>query len=183
MLCRGVSPMQGCYSAWISPKPAAGSRKGNLWAHTSTELLILLFPIKPFLKKYPYIGHKGWEMAPTVCLKKCSYPGKQIKTKPDMDGFYSKGFQPPPYPGLCVRALVPYNEKLLEMCKTTEHPHTQSFRKVNSVTCPSPGSPCLCVPLLSAHPFPILFSRRWPRLKVYWGWLFRKIPLSKSASN
>lgn len=54
-------------------------------------------------------------------------------------------------------------EKLLELCKATAHPEMQndhSFEKVNSVACPSPASPFLCVSLLSAHRFPALFSRR-----------------------
>lgn len=61
--------------------------------------------------------------------------------------------------------------------------NNNSLKGVNSMTCPSLTIPYICASPLSAHQFPILFSWRWLRLKVYCGWLFREVPLSKSGSN
>lgn len=73
---------------------------------------------------------------------------------------------------LCTPALwflISYNgerfgERLFELYKPPAHTHTQnnnnSLKRVNSVTCPCLVIPFTSVSPLSAHRFPILFSRR-----------------------
>lgn len=78
-------------------------------------------------------------------------------------------------------------ESPFEPYESLTQPHlkniNKSLKSVNSMTCPSLAVPYICASPLSVHQFPILFSWRWLRLKVYCGWLFRKVPLSKSGSN
>lgn len=96
----------------------------------------------------------------------------ETKTKPHMDDFYGKRFQLAPYLWLYIPALwflISHNgecfrERLFELYKPPAHTHMQnnnnSLKMVNSVTCPSLVIPFICASPLSAHRFPILFSRR-----------------------
>lgn len=184
--------MHWCCSA---PRPAAGSRTRLFWMQTGTQRCLYFFSLWDLFFLSFYFEKRGWQIPPIVCIEKCSYPGKQIKTSPQMDDFSRKMFQPAPYLWRCIPVLwflMPYNgecfrERLFELYKPPAHTrmwnNNNSLKRVNAVTCPPLVIPFICVSPLSVHRFPILFSRRWPRLKVYCGWLFRKVPLSKSASN
>lgn len=126
VLCREFLPCRDVTQPGFPPTPAAGSRPGLLWAQTSTELLILLFPVKPLKKKKSLYWAQRLRHSTNCVPQRVLISWETNKNQATQGWFLQERVSATSISITVLCFLGPYNEKVLELCKTTEHPRMQS---------------------------------------------------------
>lgn len=121
-----VSPMQGCYSAWISPNTSsriqtrAALGPDQHWAAHSS------FPCKTLLKKKSLYWAQRLRHSTNCVPQRVLISWETNKNQATQGWFLQERVSATSISITVLCFLGPYNEKVLELCKTTEHPHMQS---------------------------------------------------------